>query len=116
MTMTRDQQLQQLMRLPWTVTTECNEEEGYLVARVAELPDAIATGQDAVVLAKELWHSLWSSLSARLEFGDEIPLPAGRRLPWEGPQAIRASVQVLVSKTSEAWEAVGVATGAVVRV
>jgi hypothetical protein len=84
MTWTRTQQLRALMRVPWTVLPERNDEDGYLVARVTEVPDAIATGADAPALGRDLWAALWSSLAAPLEYGDAIPLPPGvRALPWE---------------------------------
>lgn len=102
MNWSRTEQLRAFMRLPWTVTTERNEEGDYLVARVVEIPDAIATGKDDVALAKDLWNSLWSSLSARLEFGDDIPRPAGSpALPWENP-IFRGTVVASVG-SGEAW-------------
>jgi len=84
MTWTLTDKLDALMRLGWTVTTEKDPDEGYLTARVAELPDAIATGDSEKELAIDAWEAIRASLSARLESGDEIPLPKGTLLlPWQ---------------------------------
>lgn len=79
---TSQQQLTALMRLPWSLRIERDESDGSLIAEVAEIPDAIATGNTAKELAKDLWESLAASLQIRLEHGDMIPLPPGCVLPW----------------------------------
>jgi hypothetical protein len=102
---TREQKLKALMKLPWTVITERNERDGYLVARIAELPSVIATGETEKALARDLWASLYSSVSAYLQFDDDIPLPAGSALPWLGkaPPAPRQRVFAVLRGAS--WEA-----------
>src|SRR6266542_5172993 len=76
------EQLMALMRLPWSIRIERDELDGSLIAEVAEIPDAIATGNTVKELAKDLWESLAASLEIRLEHGDMIPLPPGSVLPW----------------------------------
>jgi len=78
---TEERKLAALMRLPWDVRI-ARERDGSLVAEVAEIRDAIATGGTAKELAKDLWESLYASLAARLRNEDPIPIPAGRELPW----------------------------------
>jgi predicted RNase H-like HicB family nuclease len=92
----RDRRLAALIRLPWTVTVVI--EDGDMVARVRELPDAIATGRDERELAKDLWDAVEASLAIRLDNGDEVPLPAGNRFPWEGPQASIKQGVILVDE------------------
>lgn len=77
---TNEQKIDGLMRLPWSLSVE-KDDDG-LVARVAEIPDAIATGANEKALALDLWESLRASLSVRVEHGDPIPLPVGSVLPW----------------------------------
>lgn len=105
MTWTREQQLDALMRLPWSIVTTPSDDGTYLVATVAGMPDAMATGADDRALAKDLYGSLRASLACRLEFGDEIPLPAGCSLPWANGAPPRVVVRPLVAraKHSEAW-------------
>lgn len=71
-----------LMRLPWTLHVEKDDEGDLLAASVREVPDAIATGRTDKALAIDLWESLRASLLVRLEHGDPIPLPEGCTLPW----------------------------------
>lgn len=87
---TPQQKLMALMRLPWSLRIERDELDGSLIAEVAEIPDAIATGSTVKELAKDLWESLAASLQIRLEHGDMIPLPPGSVLPWseKTPQRI----------------------------
>lgn len=80
-----------LMRLPWTVRVETDAVDNSFVARVAEVPDAIATGSTESALSLDLWHSLKASLECRLEFGDELPVPQGTVLPWEAGKAPAAA-------------------------
>ncbi len=113
MTWTTKQKLSYLMTLPWTVTVERSEEG--LVAHVGEIPDAIATGDDEHELARDLWESLWSSLSARLEYQDEIPLPTGANIspmPWDRGDAPPAPRQPLIRQLArgEAWQEYGLVT------
>lgn len=99
----RESKLDALMRLPWSVTVE-REDDGSLFARVAEVPDAIADGEDDKSLARDLWDSLRASLALRLDQGDPIPLPAGRLLPWEDPQWRSRKVLRVSSAKGQAWE------------
>lgn len=97
---TFDQKLDALMRLRWSIAVERDEDEGYLIARVAELPDTIATGDNDRELAREMWDSLRASLGARLEHGDPIPLPKGAIvLPWQAtenaPTPVEAKVMII---------------------
>lgn len=78
---TREQKLLSLMLLPWTVTTE-RDEDGSWIARVGEIRDAIATGANEREMGIDLWESLQASLAVRLDRGDPVPLPAGSALPW----------------------------------
>jgi predicted RNase H-like HicB family nuclease len=100
---TREQKLRALMRLPWTVQTERNPEDGYLVARVVELPSVIATGDTEKELARDLWESLEASLAVYLDYGDEIPLPTGQVLPWDRSDAAETG-SVYAELRGDAWE------------
>lgn len=76
-----------LFMLPWTLVPSRNEAEGYLVLRVRELPDVIATGANEEDLERDLFESLRASFETRMHYGDPIPLPPGvKRLPWERPK------------------------------
>src|SRR5437588_1352158 len=79
---TLDEKLQALMALAWSIRVSEDPEAASLVARVDEVPDAIATGLTERDLARDLWESLAASLLVRLEHDDPIPLPKGARLPW----------------------------------
>lgn len=79
---TNEDKLAALLRLPWTIGVQ-RDPDGTLVARVAEIPDAIATGENEHELQKDLWDTLAESLRVRLEYGDDVPLPGGQRAPWE---------------------------------
>jgi hypothetical protein len=107
MTWTINQKLSYLMTLPWTVTVTRPDGEEYLVAEVQEIPDAIATGADDRELARDLWDSLWASLSARFEFGDAIVLPASVTLPWDRGEAPPTPRQPIVRQLvqGDAWQA-----------
>lgn len=73
-----DRRLDALVRMPWTVRVEkCDD--GYLVARVDELPSVVATGDTEKQLEDDFWAALRATLSAYLEFGDEVPLPESVR-------------------------------------
>lgn len=81
---TREQKLAALLLLPWTIRVERDPDEGYMVARVPEVPSAIATANDEAGLERELWESLQLSLEVALDHGDPISLPAQVPvLPWE---------------------------------
>jgi predicted RNase H-like HicB family nuclease len=107
---TRERKLTALVRLPWTVTTERNADEGYLVARVAELPSVIATGDTEKELARDLWESLEASLAVYVDYGDEIPLPVGQVLPWELPSAGPARI-VFGHVRGDAWDVSAASVG-----
>lgn len=109
---TREQKLAALMRLPWTVRAERNTEDGYLVARVAELPSVLATGENDRELGRDLWESLEASLSCYLEFDDPIPLPKGVRLPWEGKVQRPQRSLVHINVGGAAWDALATSDGA----
>ncbi|HEX6048122.1 MAG TPA: hypothetical protein VFZ21_02600 [Gemmatimonadaceae bacterium] len=79
---TLEQKLDALMRLPWSLSFTRSEHGNYLVARVAEVADAMATGENDRAAAIALYESLRASLLVRLEHGDELPLPANTVLPW----------------------------------
>ena len=87
MTWTPAQQIHYLMRLPWSVSVERVTDDGdpYWVARVGEIPSALATGSDEAELEREFWASLEASLRVYVEEGDEIPIPKGVFLPWKRP-------------------------------
>jgi predicted RNase H-like HicB family nuclease len=90
------EQVEALMRLPWTLHVE-RDEDGSFVARVAEIPDAIGSASGTKKLAVDLWESLAASLEIRLEHGDPIPLPKGSILPWEsvdhsGVRAVKVKI------------------------
>lgn len=89
---TSQQRLMALMRLPWSVRVEPDDTDGSWVAQVAEIPDAIATGNSMKELAKDLWESLAASLEIRLEHDDTIPLPKGSSPPWDAETAPRLEV------------------------
>lgn len=92
-TWTDENKIQALLRLPWRFRVERNEDEGYFVARVDEIPSAIATGKTAAELEPALWESLSESLEVLLEFGDPIPLPPTvARYPWEPPKGRRRAL------------------------
>ena len=95
MTWTAKQKLDALMRVPWSVFEERNDEQGYLVAQVRELPDAIATGADERTLARDIYAAVRASLACRLEFGDDIPLPPGYLLPWSNGAAPPMETKVI---------------------
>lgn len=99
----RARSLVSLIRLPWTVTVE--ESHGCMIARVRELPDAIATGDTERELALDLWQAVEASLAIRLDNGDDIPLPEGSRLPWAVPSAqiTRAAIVINDPSAVEAW-------------
>ena len=103
MTWTREQQLRALVRLPWTVRSERNATEGYLVARVVELPSVIATGANETDLEKDFWDALEATLETFLEHGDPIPLPRGQKLPWEQDRPKLPEVRRLASTMGDAW-------------
>jgi predicted RNase H-like HicB family nuclease len=65
--------IEQALAWPWRV--DVTVEDGELVARVAEMPDAVATGTTHEELERDLWASIRASLRAHLEFGDPIPQP-----------------------------------------
>ena len=102
---TRLQQLELLMRLPWTVNTE-READGTLVSRVAELPSVIATGANERELGRDLWESLETTLEAYLEHGDPVPVPSGVSLPWnEGKEPAEPPFLITGRLGGEAWVA-----------
>ena len=96
---TAQEKLAALMRLPWTLRIT-EEPDGSRVARVEEIPDAIATGRTSKELAVDLWESLAGSLEIRLEHDDPIPLPKGSTLPWEAAQT-RVIQRIIRQRTGE---------------
>ncbi len=77
----QDQQLQQLLRLPWTVVREITP-EGELLLRIAEIPAAMGSGATPDEAEADLWASLEAALRAYLHFGDPVPVPAGGVPAW----------------------------------
>ena len=106
MNWTREQKLAALLRLPWTIRVERDEDEGYLIARVAEIPSALATADTDADLERELWESLQVSLEVYLDHGDNVPLPpSAKALPWERPpQAQRPAAPKPTYYRGEVWE------------
>lgn len=107
MAWTNEQRLDALMRLPWTITISPSEFGAYLTAVVAELPDAIATGDSERMLAKDVYGAIRASLAARLEFGDDIPAPSGSDLPWANDAEPRSCLPMtlfpVTPADSDAW-------------
>ncbi len=103
---TAEQKIDALMRLPWSVSTQKSAYGSYLTARIAEVSDAIATAADERSLARELFASLRASLSCRIDYGDEIPLPEGFQLPWKEAEEPRGvpSLYVLPLHEGQAWQ------------
>lgn len=106
MTWTREQKLDSLMRLPWTIRVERDAEEGYLIARVAEIPSALAAADSESSLEYELWESLRVSLEVYLDHADVITLPPSvHSLPWERPPQVRRVTAVKATyHRGNAWE------------
>jgi hypothetical protein len=94
------------LRLPWTIRVGRNEEDGYLVARIAEMPDVLATGADEKALERELWDSLRASIECRLHFGDPVPQPAPDARAVSAPD--RRPRKVLQGVVGEAWQGAAV--------
>jgi hypothetical protein len=114
MAWTKEQQLEALLRLPWSIDRETTM-EGDVVLRVREVPSAIGTGESDPAREEDLWESLRESLRAYLHFGDTPPLPPKARLPWRavqgGASVRRAAVRAVpagpdVENTSSGLEAV----------
>lgn len=81
MTWTENQQLEYLLKLPWTVVAETTS-EGDRVLRIAEIPSATGSGDSPSQMERDLWESLRESLRAYLHYGDPIPVPAAASPPW----------------------------------
>lgn len=83
---------------PWTVLISRDDDNGY-VARVEEIPDAIATGETIEALERDLWESIRESIRARIAFGDPIPsAKRGARI------RIGRAVAIPLQKNSEVFE------------
>ena len=95
--------LSALLTLPWTVTTEPSP-DGYLVARVAELPSVVATGNSDKELASELFEAMEALLTAMLENGDTVPLPPGSKAPWDTDAENGLLSRVVVHNAGDAWD------------
>lgn len=81
MTQRIEQDIQRLMRLPWTIMREVTP-EGDVLLRVKEIPSAVGSGDTDEGRIADLWESLSESLRALIHFGDEIPLPDGVNESW----------------------------------
>lgn len=117
---TTEQKLRELMRQPWTVRMEENADDPsdrYLVARISEVPSAIATGRTQRELAADLWESLRASLETYLEADNQVPRPVGVVLPWErGEEPKMSRVRRIKAKlTTGAWDAITDSQGAATR-
>lgn len=94
---TTEAKLQALLALPWTLQFSKDPVDGSLIARIAELPDAIGTGETERELATAVYDALEASLDSRLEHDDPIPLPPGCELPWaKGRTPIPTPVILLI--------------------
>lgn len=89
MSWTREQKIAALLRLPWTIRPDKDVDEGYFIARVAEIPSLIATGATPEELERDFWQSLQASLEVSLDYGDPITpavsqdAPVGRTAPTD---------------------------------
>lgn len=127
MTWTFEQQLDALMKLPWTIEVRPSDFGAYLAASVAELPDAIAVEDERVAaqrnqnhrvqaLGRNVFAAIRASLASRLEFGDEIPLPPACALPWANgaepalPRRMTTTIRGAKDARSGAWVASSAAT------
>lgn len=111
MAWTDEQKIAALLRLPWTIRVERDPQAGYFVARVMEVPSAIATGETEKELEIDLWESLRASLEVYLTHGDAIPLPAiVHQLPWDARPEQRPTVVRAKAQRGSAWERVEEAT------
>jgi hypothetical protein len=103
---TAEQKLKALMRLPWTVSFDPSEFGSYIVARITEIDDAMATGENERAAARALYESLRESLAVRLDHDDPIPLPPNVVLPWvarpEPPMEPRVVTPALGNR--DAWQ------------
>jgi hypothetical protein len=86
---TPQQKLMALMRLPWSVRVKQDDVRGSFTAQVAEIPEVMGTGNSMKELGKSLWVSLADNLERRLKRGDMVPLPPGKKLPWDGERSPR---------------------------
>lgn len=95
MTLTQEQstQFDIYLRMPWTLLPSKNEEDGYHVLRVKELPEVLATGRDETELAADFWESMRAALRARLVDGEAIPLPLGYK-PVRSPVRVMRANEV----------------------
>lgn len=91
-----DRRVESLLRLPWSLRLERNEDDGYLILRVAELPSVLATGADEQSLLADLWHAMRATLRSFLEDGEPVPRPqrGGKverdaRISWATREAVR---------------------------
>jgi predicted RNase H-like HicB family nuclease len=82
---TDQQKVAALLQLPWTISVE--ESRDGLVAYVREIPGVIATGETMKGLGVDLWLAMSAVLESLIADGDEIPVPPGARLPWDGRPA-----------------------------
>lgn len=106
---TQEQRLTALMRMPWGIVIERDEDDSSFVIQVREIPDAIGTGADEKLAAIDLWESLRESLRVRLIYGDDLPLPPGTIAPWvtgAAPPAAQLTPQrVPLLKGIDGWAA-----------
>lgn len=91
-----DRRVEALLRLPWSLRLERNEDEGYLVLRVTELPSVLATGEDEKTLLADLWDTMRATLRSYLEDGEPVPMPQrgaasdrDSRVSWAIREAVR---------------------------
>lgn len=79
---TNQRKLELLLRLPWTVVPEKDEDD--LILRVEELPSVIATGRTEQQVEADFWESLRATLETYLQFDDPVPKPRSiSAFPWE---------------------------------
>ena len=108
MSWTREQKIAALLRLPWTIRPDKDVDEGYLIARVAEIPSVIATGATPEELERDFWQSLQASLEVSLDYGDPITLPRSlRTLPWDAPRRPPTPLVKTSYRRGEGWQTLG---------
>ncbi|MEX2153049.1 MAG: type II toxin-antitoxin system HicB family antitoxin [Gemmatimonadaceae bacterium] len=99
--MNEQQRLDALTRQPWTVRVEWDATETCFVARVEEIPDAIATGADERELMLDLWDAIQTSLMSRIDDGDPLPVP--KQANKSAIAAPRRIISFKQSADTEAW-------------
>lgn len=82
---TIEDKLEWLLRQPWRVLVE-REDDGSYFARIDGLSGAVAHGQTPKELEHEFWESARETFRAYLEAGEMMSLPNNASAPWTTPQ------------------------------